>query len=136
MRATAPSPMRSGCNYVPGPVVGEAIFRLIQPVPPMADLTNPKLIYLKGFLFLLAGLLASGLLILEHPTLKVAALLAVAVWCFARFYYFMFYVIERYVDPGYRFAGIGSFVRYVIGGKRSIKVREEPARPESNDHPL
>jgi hypothetical protein len=136
MRGTEPSPMRFGWNYLPGLVVGGTKFRLTQPVPPMADLTNPKLIYLKGFLFLLAGLLASCLLILEHPTLKVAALLAVAVWCFARFYYFMFYVIERYVDPGYRFDGIGSFVRYLIGRKRSIKVREEPARPESNDHPL
>jgi hypothetical protein len=100
----------------------------------MADLTNPRLIYLKGFLFLLAGLLASGLLILEHPTLKVAALLAVAVWCFARFYYFMFYVIERYVDPGFRFAGIGSFVKYVIGRKHSTMPREGPRPGESTEH--
>ena len=40
----------------------------------MADLTSPRLIYFKGFLFLCAGSLAAGLLILEHPTLKVAAL--------------------------------------------------------------
>jgi len=105
----------------------------------MADLTNPRLIYFKGFLFLVAGLLASGLLLLEHPTLKVAALLAVAVWCFARFYYFMFYVIERYVDPRYRFAGVGSFVKYLVGRNHSVKVREEPIgrdieSTESNDH--
>jgi len=29
-------------------------------------------------------------------------------------YYFAFYVIEHYVDPGYRFAGLWSFVRYVL----------------------
>ena len=79
----------------------------------MTDLKNPKLIYAKGFLFLLSGLLASVLLLLEHPTLKVVLLLSVAVWCFARFYYFAFYVIEHYVDPGYRFAGLGAFVRYL-----------------------
>lgn len=80
----------------------------------MKDLSHPGLIYFKGFLFLLAGTLAAGLLVLEHPTLKVAALLALSIWCFARFYYFMFYVIERYVDPEYRFAGIGSFIRYLL----------------------
>lgn len=82
--------------------------------PAMADLRNPRLIYLKGFLFLFAALLASVELLLEHPTLKVAILLAVAIFCFARFYYFAFYVIEHYVDGSYRFAGIWSFVRYVL----------------------
>ncbi len=72
----------------------------------MGDITDPRLIYLKGFLFLLAGLMASGILLLEHPTPRVAFLLGVAVWAFARFYYFAFYVVERYVDPGYRFAGL------------------------------
>jgi hypothetical protein len=80
----------------------------------MGDITNPRLIYAKGFLFLLAGALASMLLLLEHPTLKAAFLLGTAVWCFARFYYFAFYVIEHYVDPGYRFAGLGSFVLYLL----------------------
>ncbi len=80
----------------------------------MGDITNAKLIIVKGFLFLLAGLLAALALILEHPTLKVALLLALTVWCFARFYYFAFYVIEHYVDSGYKFAGLGSFVWYLI----------------------
>ena len=78
------------------------------------DLTNPRWIYLKGFLFLLGGMAASVLLVLEKPTWKVALLLAIAVWCFARFYYFAFYVIERYVDPSYKFSGLGSFVRYLL----------------------
>jgi hypothetical protein len=84
----------------------------------MADITNPRLIYAKGFLFLAGGLLASALLLVEHPTLKVAALLAIAVWCFARFYYFAFYVIQHYVDPGYRFAGLWSFARYLLRRRR------------------
>jgi hypothetical protein len=37
---------------------------------------------------------------------------------FCRSYYFAFYVIERYVDPGYRFSGLGSFVLYVVRGRK------------------
>lgn len=84
----------------------------------MTDIKNPRLLYAKGFLFLLGGILASGLLLWEQPTLKVALLLAVAIWCFARAYYFAFYVIEHYVDPGYKFAGLGAFVTYLLGRRR------------------
>jgi hypothetical protein len=98
----------------------------------MADITNPKLIYLKGFLFLFAGLLASALLVLKYPTLEVALLLGVAVWCFARFYYFAFYVIEHYVDPGYRFAGLWDFVRY-LRRRRKAAARTEPANPSPQE---
>ncbi len=80
----------------------------------MGDLTSPRLIYAKGFLFLLGAGLAGGLLVWEHPTARVAVLLTIVVWCSARFYYFAFYVIEHYVDPGYRFAGLGSFARYLL----------------------
>ena len=56
----------------------------------MADLKSKKLMYLKGFLLLLGGLLASLLILIEHPSLKVALLLIIAIWCFARAYYFTF----------------------------------------------
>ncbi len=78
----------------------------------MGDITNPRWLYFKGGLFVVTGVLASGLLLLECPSLKVAALLGVAIWSFARAYYFAFYVVEHYADPGYRFAGLWSFVRY------------------------
>lgn len=80
----------------------------------MRDITHPKLLYAKGVLFVIAGLLGAGLLILEHPTLKTVALLALSVWCFARAYYFAFYVVEHYADPGYRYAGLWSFARYLV----------------------
>ena len=80
----------------------------------MTDITSPRLLYVKGGLFLLSGLLAGGLLWLESPTLKSAVLLILCVWCLARAYYFAFYVIEHYVDPSYRFAGLGSFLQYSI----------------------
>ncbi|MFC1597812.1 hypothetical protein ACFL5Q_07775 [Planctomycetota bacterium] len=86
----------------------------------MTDLTNPKLIYGKGVLFLLGGALSSALLIGEHPSLKIALLLALAVWCFARAYYFAFYVIEHYVDPTYRFSGLWSFALYLVRRDRGV----------------
>jgi hypothetical protein len=82
------------------------------------DLTNPKLLYLKGVLFLLVGCLAGALLLIDTPTLKAAALLAVCVWSFARAYYFAFYVIEHYVDSAYRFTGLGAFARYLLTRRR------------------
>ena len=84
----------------------------------MGDITNPRLLYLKGGLFVLSGLLAAGLILLECPSVKVAVLLAISIWCFARAYYFAFYVIEHYADPGYRFAGLWSFVCYVWKRKK------------------
>jgi len=80
----------------------------------VGDITSPKLIVAKGFLFLLAGVLAAAALLLEYPTLKVAFLLGLAVWCFARFYYFAFYVIEHYVDSSHKFAGLGPFALYML----------------------
>ena len=50
----------------------------------------------------------------RSATLKVAVLLAIAIWSFCRRYYFAFYVIEHYVDPGYKFAGLGSFAMYLL----------------------
>jgi hypothetical protein len=48
----------------------------------------------------------------------VALLLAVAIWCFARAYYFAFYVIEHYVDDSYRFSGLWSFALYLMRRKK------------------
>ena len=79
----------------------------------MGDLKDARWIYAKGFLFLAIGLLSALLLILEHPTLKITALLLLCVWSFCRCYYFAFYVIQHYVDGQYRFAGLSSFVGYL-----------------------
>lgn len=80
----------------------------------MKDLNHPGLIKLKGILFLLIGVISAMLLILENPSLKVGVLLAISVWCFCRFYYFTFYVIEHYVDPNFRFSGLWSFAIYMM----------------------
>ena len=52
--------------------------------------------------------------LLEHPTVKVALLLSVAIWGFARGYYYEFYVIKHYVDYGYKFSALLSFARYAL----------------------
>jgi uncharacterized membrane protein len=80
----------------------------------VTDIKNSKLLWTKGILFLLIGVVSSVLLLLESPSLKVGLLLALAVWAFCRVYYFAFYVIEHYADPSYRFAGLISFIGYAL----------------------
>ncbi len=80
----------------------------------LSDLTNPQVIWVKGWLFATGALMSAGLLCWEHPSLRVVGLLAVCVWCSCRFYYFAFSVVERHVDSDYHFRGIGSFAQYVL----------------------
>jgi hypothetical protein len=82
----------------------------------MGDLKNPGVIYFKAFLFLVCGTVAAATLFTQSPTLMTAFLLIVTIWAFCRLYYFMFYVIEHYVDPGYKFSGIIPFILYVLRG--------------------
>jgi hypothetical protein len=79
----------------------------------LGDLKNSRIIIAKGFLFLVTGGIAAGLLIADHPDVRTGSLLLIAVWSFCRFYYFAFYVIQHYVDPTYHFSGLTSFVRYL-----------------------
>ena len=79
----------------------------------MKNLTNPNWIKLKGALFLLTGLASALLLVLDDHRWQTVVLLVISIWCFCRFYYFAFYVIQHYVDPGYRFSGLWSFVSYL-----------------------
>jgi hypothetical protein len=95
----------------------------------MRDITSSRWLYIKGGLFLVTGLLASFLLMVESPTIETAILLGIAVWSFCRLYYFAFYVVEHYIDPGYRFAGLTDFVRYMF------RRREPAASPEVSPDP-
>ncbi len=82
------------------------------------DITNPRLLYFKGILFVFCGLLSAGLIVWEMPSIRIVVLLVIAIWSFARAYYFAFYVVEHYVDPSFRFAGLWAFVRYVMNRKK------------------
>ncbi|PAY17355.1 hypothetical protein CKO51_22305 [Rhodopirellula sp. SM50] len=83
------------------------------------DLKNPRLIWAKGILFFLLGLLSTALLVSRMPGLSEIALLCICIWAFCRAYYFAFYVVQHYVDPTYRFAGLGSFAKYICKHRRS-----------------
>lgn len=107
---------RFSCGFAMGRSVGEGTGH-----GDMSDLQDHRLIFLKGFLLLLILLGSAALIIVEKPTLKVAFLVAIAIWSAARLYYFAFYVIERYVDPRYKFAGIWSFLRYVFKERKTPK---------------
>ncbi|MCA8989039.1 MAG: hypothetical protein KDA78_15445 [Planctomycetaceae bacterium] len=98
----------------------------------MGDLKNPRLIIFKGLLFLLLGLLSAGTLLAHAPSLTVALLLGLTVWAFCRFYYFAFYVIEKYVDSQYRFAGLFQFCQYLIRNRLG-KPAETTNRNDDSD---
>lgn len=85
----------------------------------MSTLTNPRWIKAKGVLFLVMGLMAASLILIEHPDWRIGLLLVVAIWSFCRFYYFAFYVIENYVDPTFRFAGLSAFAMYLWTGRHN-----------------
>jgi hypothetical protein len=80
----------------------------------MRNINSPRWLYIKGGLFVFCGVFASVLLLIESPTLQTVLLLAIAIWSFCRAYYFAFYVVEHYIDPGYKFAGLTDFARYAL----------------------
>lgn len=84
----------------------------------MADLKDSRLIYLKGILFLATLTASVTVVLIENFSWKLAILLGLVIWSAARLYYLMFYVIEKYVDPTYRFSGITSFVKYLVKGNK------------------
>lgn len=100
------------------------------------DIASPRLLVLKGALFVVLGLLASAGVLAAAMTgvsaWRLMLLHGVAVWGFCRAYYFAFYVIERYIDPTARYAGVlgaardgwrvlrgGSITRSPAGGGES-----------------
>lgn len=90
----------------------------------MRDLIDPRLMYLNAWLFLLAGCTAAGVLILQDPSLRTAPPVAITVWAFSCLYYFLFYVIEKYIEPGegaFRFAGVGSTLVHAVRRRGGLR---------------
>jgi hypothetical protein len=79
----------------------------------LGDIKSAKLIILKGFLFLLLALMAASGILAESLNWRTALLLGIALWSACRFYYFCFYVIEKYIDPSFKFAGLSSVGKYL-----------------------
>jgi len=80
----------------------------------VGDLKDPRWIYLKGGLFLLILIASATLILMESFSWRCALSIGLVVWSSARLYYFMFYVIEKYVDLEFKFSGIGAFALYLI----------------------
>ena len=78
------------------------------------DLSDPRWMYLKAAGFVLIAACCICLILVEHKSLKTALLLATACWATARAYYFLFYVIEHYIDPAFRYEGWWSAIRYIL----------------------
>jgi hypothetical protein len=81
----------------------------------MTDLKSKGWIVAKGVMFLGIAATSAALILIEAPSLRLAALLALLVWASCRFYYFLFYVLEHYVDPTMRYAGLWDLL---VGMKR------------------
>ena len=94
----------------------------------MKDLKNPLWIHLKGFLFLLILTGAATGIILHMPSWRIALLTVLTIWASARLYYYLFYVIENYIDQDFRFSGIYSAARYLMAGKT-----RPPRSPDGNE---
>lgn len=79
----------------------------------MGDLKSPALICLKAGLFFVCGMTASFLLVIKNYRWDTVFLLAVAIWSCCRLYYFLFYVVEHYVDPGFNYSGVLPMLNYL-----------------------
>lgn len=80
----------------------------------MRDLSSKPLIVAKGILFLVVAAVSAALILLEAPSWRLALLMALLVWAACRFYYFLFYVLEHYVDPRLRYAGLFALLSQVV----------------------
>jgi hypothetical protein len=80
---------------------------------------NKKLIYLKGILFLIIGIVGFLYCLLLNFSIFFFFMLVLTIWAWCRLYYFMFYVITKYVDPDYKFSSIFNFLQYLMRKKWS-----------------
>ena len=102
----------------------------------MGDLKSKPLIVLKGGLFLLCAVLSAGLLFQEAPSFRTLLLLGLLVWASARFYYFLFYVLQTYVDPTLKYSGLLAQVRALWRRKAATPApRPSPSTPDPTPAP-
>ncbi len=78
------------------------------------DIKSKRWLHLKGWLFLLIGLLAGGTILFESQSFRTLFLLAMAIWGFCRFYYYLFYVLENYIGRNQKYAGIWDAIKYLF----------------------
>lgn len=90
---------------------------MLEPMDLRGDITSPALLRAKGFLFLLLGIGASALLLLESFSWQRLCLLGITVWAFCRFYFFLFHVLHHYAGRERGYAGVLDALKWAISGK-------------------
>lgn len=84
----------------------------------LGNLKSKKLIVIKGLLFGVCVLLSAVALLLQSLSWQTAALIALLVWSSARLYYFLFYVLQTYVDPSLKYDGLWAMLSLLLARKR------------------
>lgn len=82
------------------------------------DIRSRPLLIAKGGLFLVLAAASSAVLLAAMPSWQAAVLLGIAIWSSCRFYYFLFYVLERYAGVAGRYAGLLDLVRRLAATRR------------------
>jgi hypothetical protein len=97
----------------------------------MNNLLSPRWKVVKAVLFVVIALLSAAILVAQAPTWTTVACVAALAWAASRAYYFAFYVIERYIDPSFRFAGLGSALTWLWRRRcaRSDRDVAPPTKP-------
>ena len=78
------------------------------------DIQNKKLLVVKGLLFLLIAVLSGLSLIVETMSIQTLLLLGIFGWSCCRFYYFLFYVLERYAGRERAYSGIVNEIKHLL----------------------
>jgi hypothetical protein len=86
----------------------------------MRDITSRPLLYVKAVLFVLLAAIAAALLLAREPRWQNAALLGSCIWAACRAYFFVFYVLEHYVDPRLRYRGVWSVLVAAVRRRSAV----------------
>ena len=101
----------------------------------MANIESPFWLWIKGGLFVAIGCLCLVFVAMVTQSVQVVAVCCLAIWAFCRAYYFAFYVIENYIDPKFRFAGLLSVLGYFVDKDQVVKTgtAQDNERKDFND---
>jgi len=83
----------------------------------LGDIKSRRWLHAKGLLFLATGVIATGLLLMKSPDLTTFFLVIIIIWSFCRFYYFLFYVLEKYAGRDRKYAGLLDALKYLLRGR-------------------
>ena len=101
----------------------------------MSDLKSERWLWIKGGLFVVIAMLSVFLLAVDFTRSRQMVLLMLAIWASCRAYYFCFYVIEKYIDREYRFAGLVYLPQYMLRRWRGSPSSQPNVRTDESEEP-